>query len=366
MRRIARVFLLFFLPFPLAAADSVISQKLKHISESLAQAYNRTADPNVREPLAVLNFTAPEKLAKMKAGFAVSELLTHHFVQGGRFIVVERNLVNKLEDEQKFQAMSADTASAVKIGKMLGAKVMALGSIDKISGTYQVNARLVRTESGEILATAFEELPAKTFEEEARPYLSLLPEHQVIGFYGAYQVRPKTKARDIGNLNNDLKTIPHDFNTAFVGVGLRYSPTRHSFIDAGYFTFIGHPLVFSTEDFISPGNISRAETRFPSNHSFTRFLIGWDSSSAGFHWEAGAGFTHYNIEVVSKVFIGAKVDTNHPFVRLGMEYRLQDRFSLGLAGNYEFGDIDAKYYYVSGTAFRMSGISLEPSLSLHF
>ena len=87
------------------AADSPIPRKLKGMTEALAQGYAAKKTGTEKESLAVLSFSSSEKLAKTKAGFAVSELLTDFFVQRPEFTIVERNLLNKVEDEQKFQAV---------------------------------------------------------------------------------------------------------------------------------------------------------------------------------------------------------------------------------------------------------------------
>jgi hypothetical protein len=60
-----------------------------------------------------------------------------------------------------------------------------------------------------------------------------------------------------------------------------------------------------------------------------------------------------------------KLDSSYPFVRSGVELRLQQRFGMTLAAEYDFGSIEGKYPS-GGTAFQISSFSLEPSLSLYF
>ena len=127
MKKILFVSLLLFSSRLSHPAESPISRKLLEMTDALVQGYAAKKSGADKESLAVLRFSSSEALTKTKAGFAVSELLTHFFVQRPEYTVVERNLVNKLEEEQKFQAMTADTATAVKIGKIIGAKLLVLG-----------------------------------------------------------------------------------------------------------------------------------------------------------------------------------------------------------------------------------------------
>lgn len=369
------VFLFLALPILSHAVESPISRKLQGMAESLVQGYAAKKTGTEKESLAVLSFSSSEKLTKTKVGFAVSELLTHFFVQRPEFTVVERNLLNKLEDEQKFQAMSADTATAVRIGKIIGAKLMVLGSVEKVGGAYQTNARLVRTETGEILAATFEELPAKDFEDEAKPYLNLVPERQAIGFYSAYQVRSKAKAKETlvkidPAYSNTTTVTPKDFDSSFVGGGLRYFPHPHFLIDLSFLASASHPSVLSfRSQSVSPfGSISRysSEQNLRSGYQL-RASVSWTSYlSNSVRWALGAGMTRYHLYVQGGGSdLDVSLNSSHPFVLAGLEYRPQQRFGLGLAINQELTAIDGKYA-PGGTAFRLSGLSVEPSLALYF
>ena len=105
MKRLLFISLVLAMPVITRAAESPISRKLQGMADALAQGYAAKKTGNEKEALAVMTFSSSEKLAKTKAGFAVSELLTHFFVQRPEFTIVERNLLNKVEDEQKFQAV---------------------------------------------------------------------------------------------------------------------------------------------------------------------------------------------------------------------------------------------------------------------
>jgi TolB-like protein len=357
-------FLLTFSTFS-RAADSTISRKLQGMAEALAQGYAAKRSGTGKESLAVLSFSSSESLAKTKAGFAVSELLTHFFVQRPDFTVVERNLLNKLEEEQKFQAMSADTATAVKIGKIIGAKLLVLGSVEKMSRAYQTSARLVRTETGEILATAFEELPVKDFEEEAKPYLNLVPERQAIGFYIAYQFGPHAKAGDNTTISNwvtwQTDYRPVDMDLAYFGGGIRYYPTRHAFIDVSYLMPAANPKAFDMNGH-SVGFPGRWDSYAIRKGYLVRGFAGWSSNSFhSFRWEAAAGAVRYSLRHDSLIDMSKTL----PCVRLGLKYFPQERFAMGVSFNQNIGTYEGKFKN-GVTAFRLEGFSIEPSLSLYF
>jgi TolB-like protein len=347
---------------PLAAGtvESTISRKLEGMADALVRGYSAGKAEYAKESLAVLSFSSSEKLAKTKAGFAVSELLTHFLVQKGEFTVVERNLVNKLEEEQKFQAMTGDTDTAVKIGKLIGAKLLVLGSVEKVGGAYQTNARLVRTETGEILATSFEELPAKAFEEEAKPYLNLVPERQAIGLTLDYQYGPWAKAggESIRNTSGTPMVFdPKNFTTTFVGGGLRYFPTNHLFIDGSYLVPASQPVMFT----MSWGVWNRNSPISLRKGYLARLLGGWASSGQWVRWEGAAGAAIYKI--VDDKF--RDMSATRPCVQLGVKYYPQQRLALGLSLNQEFGSYEVGFAGAT-TAFRLQGFSIEPSLTLFF
>jgi curli biogenesis system outer membrane secretion channel CsgG len=119
-------------------------------------------------------------------GKGVADLLVDRLVTDGRYSVIERKELDKIVAEQNFSNSDrADPNSAAKLGRLLGVDAIVIGSItqfgrdDKttnvnggaiggLAGRYglggvgkrsakavvQINARLVNTDTGEILAVA--------------------------------------------------------------------------------------------------------------------------------------------------------------------------------------------------------------------
>lgn len=90
------------------------------------------------------NFDALEKGI---AGMLISEL-----AQNPAARVVERENVQRLIDEQNLGAESRlDAATAAKVGKLVGARYMVMGTFVDLYGKFRVDARLVDVETSEIL-----------------------------------------------------------------------------------------------------------------------------------------------------------------------------------------------------------------------
>ena len=72
--------------------------------------------------------------------------------------VVERSRMDKIFSENKLALSGAvDNATAVQIGRLLGANVMAFGGFSKLEGEARMDLRLVSVETGEIVGGALEQ-----------------------------------------------------------------------------------------------------------------------------------------------------------------------------------------------------------------
>ena len=122
------------------------------------------AGESPKQVLAVLDFEGNEKL-QGKVDLKLSDMLTTALVKSLRFNLVERNKIDRILTEQKFQMSDlVDNTKAVEVGKLLGAEVVAFGSITSVSQTkidkfaYDViktevgiDVRVVSAKTGRIL-----------------------------------------------------------------------------------------------------------------------------------------------------------------------------------------------------------------------
>ena len=111
-----------------------------------AQAF---AGPGTVAVLYFQNQGNPE-LEPLKVG--LSQMLTSDLVGSGGVKVVERVQLQAVLDELKLgHSAVADKDTSAKVGKLLGAEYLVLGSYFSLAGTLRVDARLVRVETGEVV-----------------------------------------------------------------------------------------------------------------------------------------------------------------------------------------------------------------------
>lgn len=90
------------------------------------------------------------ELEPLKVGLA--QMLTTDLVGAGNAKIVERTQLQAVMDELKLgHSAVADKDTSSKLGKLLGAEYLVLGSYFSLAGTLRVDARLVRVETGEIV-----------------------------------------------------------------------------------------------------------------------------------------------------------------------------------------------------------------------
>ena len=134
-----------------ARAGAAPSSQLAGLAASLGKALGDR--PGLK--LAVLQF--PYVGGAASAGPAViQERLTTELAQNKKLTLVERALLDKVMQELKLEASGAiDEAAVKRLGKQLGADAIVTGTLSDLKdGGTEVNARVVETVTGRILAAA--------------------------------------------------------------------------------------------------------------------------------------------------------------------------------------------------------------------
>lgn len=104
--------------------------------------------------LAVVDFTHLDQ-SSSDFGRYLSERVITLFFGSKRFQVIERNQLKKVMAEQKLSLSDlVDPKAGTRLGKLLGADVIATGTIADLGEMVEVNARLINTNSGEVFAVA--------------------------------------------------------------------------------------------------------------------------------------------------------------------------------------------------------------------
>ena len=334
-----------------------ISERLDDIANQLSSAY-QAKHPNAgKQTVAVFPFSSNDELAKQRVGFAVSELLTSKLAKLPEFTVVERSQLDQVLKEQKLQTTGAiDPESAVRVGKLLGAQLLVLGSVEKLGGSYQVNARIVDAATSEVAATTYKELPAGMFEQAAEPYLMLVPERQAIGLYLLYDYRHNSNTLSPISTQFYGTTAPHSFDLQMIGGGIRYEPVKGVMLDGSLAATTGSEETNSLGGAFSQGNgqIESGSIVARLTGNYVRPLY---SRLTGI---VGAGLSLFKLSLSHAGSYSAAA----PVVRAGVEYRPQERLGLGLLANYDF--VTKKQLGGAGTEFELSGFSIEPTVAVYF
>ncbi|MCX7023823.1 MAG: hypothetical protein NT080_04295 [Spirochaetes bacterium] len=85
----------------------------------------------------------------------LSDLFASSLLATGRFRILERSRLDEILDEQELQLSGlGDEDTAVRIGGMLNARYIAVGSVGQLGSGWVVSVRLISVESGETVSTA--------------------------------------------------------------------------------------------------------------------------------------------------------------------------------------------------------------------
>jgi curli biogenesis system outer membrane secretion channel CsgG len=88
-------------------------------------------------------------------GNLLSEELITRLYRTGKFNVIERQMLDRILTEQKLQASGLiDEDSARKLGRLLGVEALVSGSVSDLSDHIKINARVISTETGQIIGVA--------------------------------------------------------------------------------------------------------------------------------------------------------------------------------------------------------------------
>ncbi len=149
---------------------------LDFIAEKLSTGHDKKADCKV----AVLPFFYSDR-AGSADGDIISERVLTRMTQKSGMQLVERALLRKMLEELRLQRSGImDPDSIYSLGKMLGAGEVVTGSLYRVkNGNIEVNARLVRVETGAVLAAASAVVPV---DWETEPHGTTRP---------AIQARPR-------------------------------------------------------------------------------------------------------------------------------------------------------------------------------
>ncbi len=115
---------------------------------------------DTRPGIAVLRFDNGGSYGKDKEDFealrvGLQQMMVTEFAANSKLRTVERSKINNLVAEQDLGTSGrVDPETAAKLGKLVGARYMVMGSFIDFYGDLQVDLRVVDVETGEIIRTA--------------------------------------------------------------------------------------------------------------------------------------------------------------------------------------------------------------------
>jgi TolB-like protein len=101
--------------------------------------------------IAVMDLQAHSGISKEEA-LSITDRLRGELIRTDKFVVLERDQVDEILQEQGFQQTGAcsEASCIVEIGQLLAVHYMVGGSIGKVGKAFSVNLRLIRVESGKV------------------------------------------------------------------------------------------------------------------------------------------------------------------------------------------------------------------------
>lgn len=352
------------------AEGSVVRQKLAGIARDLASGYRNSSPAGTNPSLAIFTFNTSAELQKKRIGFAVAETLSHELAKTGDFKLVERAELNRVFDELRLNLSGAtDPQTALKAGKLASADTLLLGSVERTAGLYQVNARLVRAETGDVLATAYAELPAAAFDSEARDYVVLVPRTQTIGVYFIYTRRAvsaravQTETISSCGSSGCITTLTSK-DAAFwaPGIGLHYTPVEKWSFDAAFLSSAANDKT-GTIDINATGS-GTSRINYDQKYSMVRLLAGRDlaiGEKASLYLAAGG----------TAVQLSGEGDANYltPTLYARADYHPQQRFSISISAGYDLKTKAGRGSDYAPSSFKVSELQnfyVEPAVAIHF
>jgi TolB-like protein len=159
--------LLVLLAVPLAAQQ--LTNDLDRLLNTLLSSHARQSNPTV----AVIPFSCTAADCDSLTGRTIAEYAVSFIATQGSYRVVERMDFQKVASELAlFQTGVLSDELTLEAGKMLGAQIIVTGSIGEMMGRKMISARMIDTQSGEVLASSSVSVAAQSLQSFASELLA--------------------------------------------------------------------------------------------------------------------------------------------------------------------------------------------------
>jgi curli biogenesis system outer membrane secretion channel CsgG len=137
--------------------------------KAMAQELYESSELPVNSKIAIMPFTYG-KDKKSDVGIMISERLTTRIVKLHKFKVIERQMLENVMQELHLEGSGiADAETTKKLGKVLGVEAIITGTVlDIDANKAEINARVIKTDTAEVIASSSAEIP-DTWSEKPAP-----------------------------------------------------------------------------------------------------------------------------------------------------------------------------------------------------
>ena len=135
--------------------------KLDDISNQIIKAFRG----NKNTTIAILDFVNIDG-KKSVLGQYLAEQISNSLFQNSNLKIVERAQINRIIDEHNFNMSGfVDNETAAKIGYMLGATAVTIGTLTKVGNEISVNIKIIETESSLLLSSGATQISGSEYVE---------------------------------------------------------------------------------------------------------------------------------------------------------------------------------------------------------
>lgn len=180
---------------------------------------------------------------------AVQELISSTFVNTGRYIIIERSMIDKIIKEQSFQNSDmADNSQATEIGKLAGANKVVLSAVSMVGGRNMLSVKIIDVMTASIdkqktkivgssdLLDAVEPLTLELLGEQAE-YVkqnTVFTQHEAPKPVEKPKNQPKTTEKKSSGTSNDTENPNFDYAKEYsevcelVDMGVQSAPSPYN------------------------------------------------------------------------------------------------------------------------------------------
>ena len=257
----------------------------------------------------------------------LTDRLTTKLVSIGKYQVVERNNMDKILKEQKFQHSGCtDSECAVEIGQLLNTDLIVIGSVSKFGTTWALDARLIDVGQGNVLISAEFTMTGAIDGLITTGITSV--SRQLCELEGVptpnFNVQQQTKPNIINNVLKDIKSIEYrsDISDKKSSIGIGLTNKTFNLIQYTYDLKLSKNIAIYSV--LGIGNIGLG-LAWQSNYNDNGWMVGWSGGQDLQGEPFGCFSVSYQWRLGNKPY----------FISLGISnYSWMQKHSTNVGGNY--------------------------------